>query len=111
MTGKNLKYICALLNSIPVAFFFKKFYAGGGLGEEGYRYKKAFLEQIPIPPISSENGDIVGQIEGLVDEILKIKRQRGCNADTSDLEKQIDQLVYKLYNLTDEEIKIIEKEK
>lgn len=51
------------------------------------------------------------QIEGLVDEILKIKSQRGCKANTSDLEKQIDQLVYKLYNLTDEEIKIIEKEK
>jgi hypothetical protein len=28
-------------------------------------------------------------------------------ADTSQLEKQIDRLVYKLYNLTEEEIKII----
>ncbi|HPD34414.1 MAG TPA: TaqI-like C-terminal specificity domain-containing protein, partial [Candidatus Kapabacteria bacterium] len=45
MTGKEIKYICGLLNSLPVTFFFKKYYAGGGLGEEGYRYKKAFLQQ------------------------------------------------------------------
>ncbi|MGB9795058.1 Eco57I restriction-modification methylase domain-containing protein, partial [Caldisericum exile] len=42
MTGKNLKYILGLLNSKPVTFFFKEFYAGGGLGDEGYRYKKHF---------------------------------------------------------------------
>lgn len=50
MTGKNVKYICGLLNSEPVTYFFKQWFAGGGLGEEGYRYKKAFLENLPIPP-------------------------------------------------------------
>jgi adenine-specific DNA-methyltransferase len=40
MIGKNLKYIIGLLNSKPVAFFFKTFYAGGGLGEDGYRYNQ-----------------------------------------------------------------------
>ena len=43
----------------------------------------------------------------LVDQILSAKKQNP-EADTSHLEKQIDQLVYKLYNLTEEEIKIIE---
>jgi len=43
----------------------------------------------------------------LVDQILSIKKQNP-DEDTSHLEKQIDQLVYKLYDLTEEEIKIIE---
>jgi len=107
MTGKQLKYICGLLNSKPVSFFFKNYYAGGGLGEEGYRYKKAFLENLPLPPITSSNESIVKQIESLVDKILSSKKQNP-NTDTSELEKEIDKIVYKLYDLTEEEIKIIE---
>jgi adenine-specific DNA-methyltransferase len=107
MIGKNLKYIIGLLNSKPVAFFFKTFYAGGGLGEDGYRYKKAFLEKLPLPPITKENQPIADQIIQKIDQILTIKKQNPF-ADTSNLEHQIDQLVYKLYGLTSEEIKIIE---
>ena len=107
MTGKNVKYICGLLNSNPVTFFFKQWYAGGGLGEEGYRYKKAFLENLPLPPITPSNQPIVSQIEALVDKILAAKKENP-QADTKNLENEIDQLVYKLYNLTPEEIKIIE---
>lgn len=49
MTGSHMNYICNLLNSNLIAFIFKKFYAGGGLGEEGYRYKKQFIEKLPLP--------------------------------------------------------------
>ena len=38
MTGENLKYLTALLNSNPVTFFFKKFYMGTELGSKGFRY-------------------------------------------------------------------------
>jgi type II restriction/modification system DNA methylase subunit YeeA len=107
MTGNSIKYICGLLNSNPVSYFFKKWYAGGGLGEEGYRYKKAFLENLPIPPLSSSNKPIVQQIEDLVDKILSAKKENK-NADTSEWEREIDELVYKLYNLNEDEIKIIE---
>ncbi len=41
----------------------------------------------------------------LVDKVLKAKQQR---KDSSELEKQIDCLVYKLYNFTIDEQKIIE---
>jgi len=71
MTGKSLKYLIAILNSKPVTFFFKQFYAGGGLGESGYRYKKAFLEQLPIPKISEPEQKPF--IE-LVDHILAITK-------------------------------------
>ncbi|KQH15771.1 DNA methyltransferase, partial [Campylobacter coli] len=43
----------------------------------------------------------------LVDEILKAKEQ-DKNVNTQELENKINSLVYKLYNLTEEEIKIIE---
>jgi len=102
MTGENTKYICGLLNSKPVTFFFKKYYAGGGLGEEGYRYKKVFLENLPIPPITHANEPIAKQIESYVEKILL------PNADTKQLERKIDQLVYGLYDLSEEEIRIVE---
>jgi hypothetical protein len=114
MTGKNLKYIIGLLNSKPVAFFFKTFYAGGGLGEDGYRYKKAFLEQLPLPPITKENQPIADQIIQKVDQILSLTQSEDYDANQEKqqhvkrLEHEIDQLVYQLYNLTEEEIKIIE---
>ena len=46
----------------------------------------------------------------LVDQILTAK-QKDPDADTSALERQIDQMVYKLYDLTNEEIDIIEGNK
>ncbi len=108
MTGKNVKYLCGLLNSMPVAYFFKKWYSGGGLGEEGYRYKKAFLINLPLPPITPENQHIADHISALVDKIITTKKQNP-EADTTEWEREIDELVYRLYGLTKEEIKIIEE--
>ncbi|MDI1473001.1 TaqI-like C-terminal specificity domain-containing protein, partial [Thermodesulfovibrio sp. 1176] len=108
MTGDSIKYICGLLNSKPIAYFFKTFFAGGGLGEEGFRYKKAFLEQLPIPLIKNENKHFISQIESLVDQIHTLKSQ-DCSSNTSELETKIDKLIYKLYKLTPEEIEIIEQ--
>lgn len=107
LTGKNLKYLIAFLNNDFVAFIFKIFYAGGNLGENGFRYKKAFLEKLPIPKINSKNEKLADELINLVDEILKAKEQ-DKNANTQKLENKINSLVYKLYNLTDDEIKIIE---
>ncbi len=53
ITGSNLKYLYNMLQSRVVAYIFKQFYAGGGLGEKGYRYKKKFLEKLPIPEIKN----------------------------------------------------------
>ncbi len=63
-----------------------------------------------MPTISPSNAGIVNQIEALVDKILTAKNQNP-QTDTTQLEYQIDQLVYKLYNLTEEEIKIVEGKK
>ncbi|EAJ0764568.1 class I SAM-dependent DNA methyltransferase [Campylobacter jejuni] len=107
LTGENLKYLIAFLNNDFVAFIFKTFYAGGNLGENGFRYKKAFLEKLPIPKINSKNQKLADELINSVDEILKAKEQ-DKNANTQELENKTNSLVYKLYNLTEEEIKIIE---
>lgn len=49
MIGEHLDSLIKFLNSPVLAWIFKKYYAGGGLGESGYRYKKAFLINLPIP--------------------------------------------------------------
>ena len=46
----------------------------------------------------------------LVDQILAVK-QKDLQADTSALERQIDQVAYALYGLTPEEIEIVEGKK
>ncbi|MGL2613545.1 class I SAM-dependent DNA methyltransferase [Helicobacter pylori] len=107
LTGEHLRYLLGMLHSKLITFAFKTFYAGGGLGESGYRYKKAFTERLPIPKITYKNQELARKITDCAERILKSKEE-DPKANTQGLEKEIDALVYQLYNLTDEEIKIIE---
>ncbi|HOJ64113.1 MAG TPA: hypothetical protein PLE45_06800 [Spirochaetota bacterium] len=65
---------------------------------------------MPLPPITPTNQSIINQLEALVDKIFTAKKDNP-QADTSKIEKEIDNLVYRLYDLTDREIGIIEGEK
>lgn len=65
---------------------------------------KTYLSQIPV---ALPNKKVADSVVKLVDEILAIKKQ-DPSADTSALERETDQMVYKLYGLTEEEIKIVE---
>jgi hypothetical protein len=67
-----------------------------------YNIKPKYIEQLSLPTIINST-----EIEAKVAEIISIKA-KNKEIDTTYLENQIDQLVYQLYNLTDEEIKIIE---
>ncbi|BAW69578.1 class I SAM-dependent DNA methyltransferase [Helicobacter pylori] len=108
LTGEHLCYLLGMLHSKLITFAFKTFYAGGGLGESGYRYKKAFIERLPIPKITPQNQKLAHKITDGAKAILEAK-EKDPKANTQKLEKEIDALVYELYNLTDEEIKIIEE--
>ncbi|GAA8079178.1 class I SAM-dependent DNA methyltransferase [Helicobacter pylori] len=108
LTGEHLHYLLGMLHSKLITFAFKTFYAGGGLGESGYRYKKAFIERLPIPKITPQNQKLADKITDCAKAILEAK-EKDPKANTQKLEKEIDALVYQLYNLTDEEIKIIEE--
>ncbi|WP_154508558.1 class I SAM-dependent DNA methyltransferase [Helicobacter pylori] len=108
LTGEHLCYLLGMLHSKLITFAFKTFYAGGGLGESGYRYKKAFIERLPIPKITPKNQELADKITDGAKAILEVK-EKDPKANTQKLEKEIDALVYQLYNLTDAEIKIIEE--
>ncbi|WQW56493.1 class I SAM-dependent DNA methyltransferase [Helicobacter pylori] len=107
LTGEHLCYLLGMLHSKLITFAFKTFYAGGGLGESGYRYKKAFIERLPISQITEKNQELAHKITACTERILKSKA-KDPKANTQELEKEIDALVYQLYHLTDEEIKTIE---
>ncbi len=104
----NLKLLTALLNSKLITFYFKNFCGGCILGKSGYQYNKHALEKIPIPQITEKNQELADKITDGAERILKSK-EKDPKANTQKLEKEIDALVYQLYNLTDAEIKIIEE--
>ncbi|WP_164871104.1 class I SAM-dependent DNA methyltransferase [Helicobacter pylori] len=103
----NLKLLTALLNSKLITFYFKNFCGGCILGKSGYQYNKHALEKIPIPQITEKNQELADKITDGAKQILALKA-KDPKANTQGLEKEIDALVYQLYHLTDEEIKIIE---
>ena len=94
----SFNYILGLLNSKAVRFWHKKVFP------EGLHIKIYQLKEIPIPVVSAAHQK---PIIDIVNKIIETKQDNPC-ADTSALEWEIDRLVYKLYNLTDEEIGVIE---
>ena len=87
MTGEYLQYLYNLFHSRLITFVFKTFYAGGGLGGDGYRYKKAFIEKLPIPFYTGEPLHVA---------LSDLKR------------KELNQEAYTLYRLNQQEIDYIE---
>ncbi|RTJ54671.1 DUF7149 domain-containing protein [Campylobacter jejuni] len=100
----NVKYLTAILNSKLIAFWLKH---KGKMQGNNYQIDKEPLLNIPIVTINSKNQKLADELINLVDEILKAKEQ-DKNANIQELENKINSLVYKLYNLNEEEIKIIE---
>ena len=109
ITGGNyLKYLTGYFNSKVSAKWIRENCPElqGGTRE----LSKVFFENISIPPVTEANHHLVTQIENLVDQILSAKRT-DPNANVSDLENEIDQIVYLLYDLTADEIAIVEANK
>ena len=101
-TGKNLKVILGILNSKLMRFAFKNFYQSGGI--EGEITLQA-IEKLPIKAFSEEKRkDFVR----LVNKVLSAKEAK---KDSQTFENQIDKMIYELYDLTAEEIEMIEAEK
>ena len=98
----NLKYLTGLLNSTMMYYYMHQTIKHNG---DLLQLDKVRFLSIPLYKPTAE---IQNEIARIVDQILcaKCKHQ---NLDTSALEQEIDRLVYKLYNLTDEEIALIEQ--
>ncbi|MCI2236119.1 Eco57I restriction-modification methylase domain-containing protein, partial [Helicobacter sp. CaF467b] len=97
----TLKYIIAVLNSAISKKWIKDNAATLGDGIYG---AKIYIEKLPIPKIDSTNKALSDEIISLVEQILDSKA-KDPTTDTKELESKIDFLVYKLYHLTNDEIK------
>lgn len=95
----NLKYILALLNS--KLYYFWLYHKGKRKGENLELYQIP-LSEIPIKDISLKEQEV---FINLVDRIIEGKKS---GIDMRELEEEVDRLVYELYELSEEEIKIIE---
>lgn len=110
-------YILALLNSSLVNFYYSTNFSNRSMLT--VNISKTYLEQIPVPLPNKENEIIIQKIMILVNQIIDTKKfsvsvktenekeylEKKCET----LDRQIDKLVYELYGLTEEEIKIVEE--
>ena len=101
MTGEGVKFLCAVLNSKLIRWYFQQFAPTSGKGTS--QWKKAYVERIYVP-----KGTTVQQSNfiNLVDQIITAK---SSEVETSPNEYEIDRQVYKLYNFSKNEIEIVEK--
>ena len=98
----NLLYLLGLLNSNLMDFYLHKHSSKfrGGF----FSYARRFIQNCPIPKATKAQQTKIAEI---ADEIIEAKKQNP-KAETSKLEGKVDELVYQLYGLTDEEIRIVE---
>lgn len=94
----NMKYLTGLLNSKLVAFWLR--YMGKMQGSN-YQVDKEPLMNIPIKIATEEQQN---NIITIVDRIIELKKQ---DKDTKELEDKIDEMVYDLYELTEDEKELI----
>ena len=95
MTGRSLKYLCAVLNSSLITWWVKNMAATTGMGLTEWTI--VTIERLPIPKVSL---DRQAPFVRLVDQILSAVDLNEVGAITLDL--AIDHLVYELYGLTGE---------
>lgn len=96
----NAKYLCAILNSSLLGFYFVN-----NFSERDNVFPKAKIGQCRLLPIKHIPLNVQNIFIKIVDNILEHKEE---NLNTDDLEQQIDLLVYKLYELSYDEVLLIE---
>lgn len=103
-TKESYEYLLAIANSKLLWWFLK--ITGDTLQGDARTFKTNYLNPFPLPKEISNEFDT--KISNKVIEVIALKKDNP-EADTSALEREIDTLVYQLYNLTDEEIAIVEE--
>ena len=105
ITGNNLKYLLSILNSSLGKWYFNLISTSSGMGTN--RWLKYKIEQLPIKDIPTFQH---ATLTTLVDKILAAKKADPA-ADTSAWEEEIDELVFDLYGLTEEEKELVRGKK
>ena len=102
--GIDAKYLLGVLNSKLIQVYMSYIAATSGMGT--LRWINNYVKLFPIPIVKQEQQK---QIIALVDNILETKKNTQ-QIDTKDYENEIDKLVYHLYGLTYDEVKVIDPE-
>jgi type I restriction-modification system DNA methylase subunit len=102
ITGKNLRYLLAILNSTVSDYYIRSL----GVSRNGgyFEYKPMFVENLPVPPLDNR---VRIPLELIVSYVLETIRM-GKKLQSSYFEQLIDGLVYELY--FPDEIKAASKE-
>lgn len=103
-TNYSLKYLLALLNSKVLSFRYKSI--GKQTGSGVFEYFENGVGKLPIP---EANNEYQKNIVCVVDQIINQKKNNPC-VDTTNLESEIDRLVYQLYGLTYDEVLVVDPE-
>jgi adenine-specific DNA-methyltransferase len=97
----DLRAILAILNSKMINYFFQSFKQ-----EEGRAFAQVKTVDIKNLPLAVPSAQILKELSELADKIINTKKLNS-SISTVELEDQIDELVYKLYGLSDEDVEII----
>lgn len=116
ITGNDLKYLNGILSSNLLEWFLETELRL--LGKTSIQYSKQFIENVPIPKITPENQILHDDLVSLVEQMLKAKQDEQHAKTAMDkniaerrcenLDSRINQIVYQLYDLTREEIALVE---
>jgi type I restriction-modification system DNA methylase subunit len=98
----DIRYVLGVVNSRYIAFLYNKL-----VQESGRVFPQVKITHVKKLPLVLASSETQKQISSLVSKILAAKRKDSV-ADTSVWEREIDALVYQLYGLTEEEIKVVE---
>ena len=105
-TKESYEYLLAIANSKLLWWFLK--ITGDTLQGDARTFKTNYLNPFPLPKEISNELD--SKISNKVIEVLSLKKENPSH-DTTALEAEIDKMVYALYGLTEEEVKIVEGNK
>lgn len=97
------RYILGLLNSKLMSYFYAQKYFASHMQGGAFGFDTLSVGNLPIQKPNSANQSLVDEIINLVDKILALKAENS-SADTSQLECDIDNLVFKLYDLNETDI-------
>lgn len=100
----ELKFILGVLNSKLESFWLIKKYNSQAMSGEAINISTSVVQNLPIPPANPEQKE---KIISFVNQILE-KKEVDTSTDTSSLEHKIDEIIYEIYGLDEDEIAIVE---
>lgn len=106
LTGPDLHYILAILNSKVIGYYFQHVSNSSGMGTTQWR--QYAVEQLPIPPKEKVPPKTLSELIDLVERRCNLNLQDSLE-EASTLEERMNGIVYGIFKLTPEDIEFIEE--